>query len=649
MDAYVDEYRVSNVARWTSNFTPPNAPYTDQEDGPVTGLISFYDQNGDEEYFISQAGNNIWLNRPEGQWNPITGTVQIINNQNNLASMAVLNNILYGVDRLEDQFWKYNLQGVAVPVDVGALYSVSVNKGGQGYKLGDILTVQGGTNGMVQVIEVTTGTNGAINTSVIENQGVGYVIGDILNVAGGSSGQIQVTGINGNGGITSYSVTNAGQTYSITTGEALSGGSGTGATLTILSVFIAGAIEAVSIYDATGLSVSGKSYQSSTETPVSGGNGTGATIAINAVTPQINGNFVVNFNQSIFVNAGSTLPTALYYSDLNLGYAINPINFLLFNTGQGSYLTGAVNGLFGNLFVFKNKSIHVVSPTGSIPSYSSFLYTDGIGCVSHQSIVTLPGGTVMFWDTDDIYMIVGNEVLSATNHPKEKTPRLRNLFRDMVNQNRLKFVCGAYYAPLDCVFWFYSSPSSNSNDMCLAYHVKTKSFWPLTLRASACAIRLIQNTSMLYTGDIDGFIYQQDNGGSFNGSAINWNVQIPWQDLGDLLSRKKGDLVYTILEQQSNFNVYCDVYLNQNNNAFTINNILQTLGITTTGGQFDTAIFDTSTFATSSAGIMESSFLINALFKTISLNFHGSQLNQPLSIDRISITSRKLELSRLTD
>lgn len=537
----------------------------------VNGLISFYDQNGNTEYFVAQSDSDLWLNSPEGTWNPITGILKITSAQDNLASMINLNNILYGVDRSEDQFWMWQLTGNAFAVPSGGLYTVSVVNGGQNYIVGDVISVPGGT-GTITVTGVST---------------VGIVTGVMSSIT--VTPGVNVVPVMGSG-------------YVVTTGVNLTGGSGTG-----------------------------------------------ASIAINAVTPQINGEFLVNFNNTLFVNGGSSLPTAMYYSDLNLGFSINPLNFLLFNTGQGNFLTGAVNALFGNMFVFKNKSIHLVSPTGSIPAYSNQLYVDGIGCVSHQSIVTLPGGDIMFWDTDDIYRISGTQVYSATNHPKEKTPRLRNFFRNSVNQGRLNKVCGAYYAALDCVFWFYSSPSSNSNDQCLAFHVKTNSFWLLGLRGSSCAIRVIQNETFLYTGNTDGFIYEQDNGQSFNGSQILWNFMIPWQDLGDLLSRKKGDLCYTVLEQQSNFNVFCDVYLNQNLTAYSTNNILQTLGITQTGGQFDTAIFDTSTFATQPSGLMEGSFLINTLFKTISLNFHGSNLNQPLTFHKVAITSRELELSRLTD
>lgn len=533
---------------------------------PINGLISFYSQSGNTEYFVSQAGTDLWNNSPEGTWSKITGSLTITSAQDNLASITPLNNILYGVNRQEDQFWQWSLSGNATVVPIAGLYTVAVNNGGTGYVVGDVLTVTGGS---------------------------------------GSGGTITVSGVS-SGVINAITITTVGKSYVVTTSAATTGGTGTG-----------------------------------------------ATVAINAVTPQINGTFLVNFNNTLFVNGGSSLPTAMYYSDLNVGNSFNPINFLLFNTGQGTYLTGAVNALFGNLFVFKNKSIHLVSPTGSIPSYSNQLYVDGIGCVSHQSIVTLPGGDIMFWDTDDIYRITGTQISSTTNHPRKGTPRLRNFFRNNVNQGRLKYVTGAYYPALDCVVWFYSSPSSNSNDQCLAFHIKTGSFWPLTLRGTSCAVRVISGQSSLYTGNTDGFIYQQDNSQGFNGSQIVWNFQIPWQDLGNLLNRKKGDLVYTVLQQQSNFNVLCDVYLNQSTTAYSSNNILQTLGVAQTGGQFSTGsdsnVFDSITFATAPSGLMEGSFLINTLFKTISLNFHGSNLNQPLTIFRVAITSRELEMSRLTD
>jgi hypothetical protein len=523
---------------------------------------------------VSQSDSDLWNNSPEGTWTPITGSLVITSAQDNLASMTTLNNYLYGVNRLEDQFWYWGLTGNAQAVPIGGLYTVAINAGGSGYVVGDILNVTGGS---------------------------------------GTGGQVTVTGVLTEGSLT-------------------------------------GVISSIEVTPGTGvIPILGTNYVVSTSASVTGGKGTGATIAINAVTPQINGNFLVNFNNTIFVNAGSVLPTALYYSDLNFGFSYNPINYLIFNTGQGNFLTGAVNALFGNLFVFKNKSIHLVTPTGSIPAYSNQLYIDGIGCVSHQSIVTLPGGDIMFWDTDDIYRITGTQVYSATNHPKTGRPRLRNFFRGMVNQGRLNKVVGTYYPALDCVFWFFSSPSSNSNDQCLAFHVKTNSYWPLTLRGSSCCIRVIQNESFLYTGDTNGLIYEQDNGGSFNGAAINYNFQIPWQDCGDITLRKKGDLVYTIVQNETGNPIYYDIYLNQNPYAYQMNNLLQSIQLAGGGAEFDSAIFDTSTFGEEQTQLMEASGIISTLFKSISINFHGSCIAQPMTMYKIALSTRSLEFARLTD
>lgn len=618
----------------------------------VNGLISFYDQNGNTEYFVAQSGSDLWVNGPEGTWNIITGLLNITDAQNNLASMVNLNNILYGCDRSEDQLWQWNLSGNAIQVPIGAIYSFSINNGGHGYVVGDIITVTGGSGSGAQgvVTQVTGGTDGYILTTSLGVGGSGYNNGDILSISGGIGGTITVLTVDGGGAILTYSILNPGSGYLVGNGEALTGGHGTLATLNILTTIVAGAIESAIVNtDINGFPIWGSGYVVTTSAITTGGTGNGATIEITGVTPQINGNFMANFNNTLFVNAGSSLPTALYYSDLNLGYSFNSINFLLFNTGQGNFLTGAVNALFGNLFVFKNKSIHVVTPTGSIPSYANNLYIDGIGCVSHQSIVTLPGGDIMFWDTDDIYRITGTQVLSATNHPKKGTPRLRNFFRKNVNASRLKFVCGAYYAALDVVLWFYSSPNSNSNDQCLAYHVKTQSFWPLTLRGSSCCTRVIQGETTFYSGDINGLIYQQDNGGSFNGNAISWSAQIPWQAMDGITIRKKGDLVYTIVQNLTGNNIYYDIFLNQSSLTFSANNILLSLQISSGGSQFDTAIFDTSTFAGTNTQLMEASGVINTLFKSISINFHGTCLNQPLTMYRIALTTRALQFARLTD
>ena len=198
----------------------------------------------------------------------------------------------------------------------------------------------------------------------------------------------------------------------------------------------------------------------------------------------------------------------------------------------------------------------------------------------------------------------------------------------------------------------------------LVYHVKTQSFWNLSFGANACCYRILQNQSFLYTSDINGNIFLQDNGTSFNGVGITWNTQIPWQDMGAISVRKKGDLAYTLINNANSNIIYADTYINQQSISTITGSVLQsnqvngqnlmeasciipvlfksisinfrgTLNTTiqapsnVSGGVFDTAVFDTSVFATGGSNI---------------------PLGEPLlTIYKVAISTRALEFSRLTD
>lgn len=446
----------------------------------ITGLYSLYAQGGINEYFVAQAGTKLYKNNPEGTWSSITGTLSFTDNGNNLASFDVLNNILYGADRSNDNLWSWSLSGNAT------------------------------------------------------------VIGS----------------------------------------------------------------------------------------PPTGG-----------------GTFLVSFNRSIWLGGNSSTPLLLFYSTTDDGTIYSNSNFLNFDEGMGSKLTGAVRTLTGNLIVFKDKSISVVQTTGSTPAYTKYLFVDGVGCVSHQSIVTLPGGFIMWWDTDDIYIMVGNQVKSATSHPKTKTPRLRNFFRNVVNQSRLQYVTGVYYPMLDIARFFYSTAGSNVNNAHIDYHVKTESWWLGTLRGTSCCNRVVQGQPRIYAGDTNGFSYRQDYQTNDDGSAIPWNIQTPWQVFEGITVRKKLDLIYTVISKQSNYNVLCDVYFDQSQTAAIVGGVLSTLNLS--GATWDTAMFDVDDFPVENS-LLEASLAVNRLFKSVSININGNSVDQPVDIFKVAFTERPLEFTRGT-
>jgi hypothetical protein len=77
-----------------------------------------------------------------------------------------------------------------------------------------------------------TGTTGPIAAHALASTGTGYTVGDVLTIAGGSSGTITVSSVS-SGVITGYTLSNPGTGYSVST-QSLSGGTGSGATLSIL-------------------------------------------------------------------------------------------------------------------------------------------------------------------------------------------------------------------------------------------------------------------------------------------------------------------------------------------------------------------------------------------------------------------------------
>lgn len=170
--------------------------------------------------------------------------------------------------------------------------------GGSGYVIGDTLTISGGTGGTVTVNSVV---NGAINASdiVMVSAGSGYAANDVvyLGQANGQNGTITVNTVTGSA-INTWTLTTLGYGYSV--GQAVAsvgsanGGQGVGAIFSISGInngVIGTTPFNQSSAGAISLVTPGSGYSISSGISTSGGSGTGATIQIlslggNAITIQ---------------------------------------------------------------------------------------------------------------------------------------------------------------------------------------------------------------------------------------------------------------------------------------------------------------------------------------------------------------------------
>ncbi len=177
-----------------------------------------------------------------------------------------------------------NLSYIAGGGPQGTLLQVTVDAGGTGYVVDDVLTLveDVAPSGILTVVPTT----GQIGT--------GYIVGDVVSpIFGTPVATLQVTSVNGSGGVTGLSVTTPGGGYFLTSNVTTTGGTGVNLEIDITALVPAntgqvtvtqvdgGAVTAVSI------TTPGTAYVEGTGIPTTGGTGSAATITILTVGPAV--------------------------------------------------------------------------------------------------------------------------------------------------------------------------------------------------------------------------------------------------------------------------------------------------------------------------------------------------------------------------
>ncbi len=165
--------------------------------------------------------------------------------------------------------------------------------GGTGYTVGDTITITG-NSGSGATATVLAITNGGVLTYSLDNAGTSYTAGDTITLANGSNTSVGATiyidTVNGGGAITNSHLLTAGANYIVSGGYTVTGGTGTGAVVRVLTLGngIVGSTDgSVSL----ALNLNGSGYSTGTGASTSGGTGTGLTVnitttATNAITIQ---------------------------------------------------------------------------------------------------------------------------------------------------------------------------------------------------------------------------------------------------------------------------------------------------------------------------------------------------------------------------
>lgn len=140
----------------------------------------------------------------------------------------------------------------------------------------------GSSTGSGAIMHLQAVKGGAINTVSVQAGGQNYALNDVLTLGaqydpGAANGNVIVTGLGSGNSVSSVTVV-SGTGYSVANGLALSGGSGTGATVNITSVSPTGGITGVSLGNA------GTGYAASNNLTVVQSGASGGLLSVTTVT-----------------------------------------------------------------------------------------------------------------------------------------------------------------------------------------------------------------------------------------------------------------------------------------------------------------------------------------------------------------------------
>ena len=172
---------------------------------------------GQSSRIACNTANTLWLAEPMTTATDNTSTYELHPDYNALFVTGGVSAALFQYNK-EHDMW---IQGPGY--DYGVSTNMCITQTGAGAK-------------PIGVTAATYGTNGLL-TYVIANAGTNYSVGDILsNGTGGTNGKIVVTGVAANGAIASTALYQMGTGYSVVSGSALTGGTGSSATMNVSSV-----------------------------------------------------------------------------------------------------------------------------------------------------------------------------------------------------------------------------------------------------------------------------------------------------------------------------------------------------------------------------------------------------------------------------
>lgn len=273
------------------------------------------------------------------------------------------------------------------------------------------------------------------------------------------------------------------------------------------------------------------------------------------------GSFGVMFGQKLCYAGNSNFPSEVFVSEAQIpdGFSDEFGSDKTIGTAGNGPITGLGVGFYNQdnlsqyLAIFKRNSIEVYSELGGQVDQGTI--SSDIGCVSHDTIQTLPDGDIVFMSAQGWHMI-SNGRLKRYGGDNEKASYdiakddltdifTRDGFTYEIARNNFSNFFSVYYPTLRHYMTFISEGANNSISKCYNYEMDIRGFRPFDFQVTVKGATVGQDSSgrdVVYMVGQGGYIYKYsiaetvgtDVDKDGNDVAIPAFAQLYWMSHSDL-------------------------------------------------------------------------------------------------------------------
>lgn len=280
--------------------------------------------------------------------------------------------------------------------------------------------------------------------------------------------------------------------------------------------------------------------------------------------------------------------------------------------------------------LFKNSSSHLMVLTRQ--PFPIYQLQKGIGVAGKNAFAYANGTTYIV--TPGLRMKSTTDGVNFKSYPNDI-----NDIWDSINTNRIQYIQGIYYQPLEWIMWVVSTGSSTTNNYLIIWDIERQCFLRATTGFKSNLMCMVQNRR-LFAGHYNGKMYEKLKANVFSDASeaspgvINGYWRTPFKNMGGGLDTTVHPLyisVAVLSETASTLDISYGF-------DFTGTQTTQTFSLAAVGGLWDSAIWDSAVWGGQNAIILRQ--FVGGRGNLFSLQMRNATASQGYTVQGASVRLR---------